>query len=223
MCMKRMICTAAILALLAAGGIVSAQNDKATTPAGQTAAQPKCPVMADEPVNFAMSAESPEGPVFFCCKDCIPKYLKDPNKFTAKVAAQRKILADRPKIQVSCPACNDPVDGKVFLENGGQKIYFSSPECMAKYKSEPGKYASGLANSYTYQTKCPVMDEEIDPKSFATLAGGGRVYFCCKGCDKKLFAEPAKYVPKLAAQGFLFEPKDLAKAASKEELPKDHK
>jgi YHS domain-containing protein len=94
---------------------------------------------------------------------------------------------------------------------------------MAKYEGDPIKYASALANSYTYQTKCPVMGEDIDPKSFATLANGTKIYFCCKGCDKKLFADPAKYAPKLAAQGITFDPKGLTATPTKAEPAHDHK
>ena len=184
---------------------------------------PNCPVKGDAPVNLAVSAATPEGPVFFCCKDCIPKYQTDPVKFAAQVATQRKALADRPKLQVMCPTCNEPADTKITLESGGQKVLFSSAECIAKYKSDPSKYASALANSYTYQTKCPVMGEEINPKSFATLANGAKVYFCCKGCDKKLFAEPAKYAPKLAIQGIALDPKELTAAPAKAEPAPEHK
>ena len=184
---------------------------------------PSCPVMSDEPVNLAVSIPTPEGPVFFCCKDCIPKYQADPAKYAAKVTAQRKALADRPKTQVACPACNEPADAKVFMESGGQKILFSSTECMAKYKSDPSKYASALVNGYTYQTKCPVMGEDIDPKAFTTLANGAKVYFCCKGCDKKLVAEPTKYAPKLAAQGINLDPKELTAPSPKSEPAHEHK
>jgi YHS domain-containing protein len=190
-------------------------NHEGTQPK-PAAALPHCPVMDDEPIDFASSAPSDEGPVYFCCRDCIPKYQSDPAKYAAKVAAQRKALAARPKVQVSCPVSKDPVDREVFAENGGQKVFFCSKACADKYKAEPGKYAAGLANSYTYQTTCPVMGKEIDPKAFTTTAGGARIYYCCKGCDKKLLAEPAKYLPKMVAQGFHFEAKDLPPAAPKE-------
>ena len=216
----------AVLGLVLGGKVVLAQHhpsgDKNQAPK-DTAALPNCPVMTDEPANLSISLATPEGPVFFCCKDCIPKYQADPNKYAAKVAAQRKVLADRPKAQVVCPACNEPADSKIVLEEGGKKILFSSSGCMAKYKADPAKHASALANSYTYQTKCPVMNENIDPKSFATLANGAKVYFCCKGCDKKLFADPAKYAPKLAAQGIVLDAKELTAAPAKGEPAHDHK
>lgn len=184
---------------------------------------PSCPVMGDEPVNLSVGLATPEGPVFFCCKDCIPRYQADPDKYAAKVTAQREALITRPKAQVKCPTCQQPANAEILLESGGQKILFSTVECMAKYKSEPSEYASALANSYTYQTKCPVMGEDIDPQAFATLANGTKVYFCCKGCDKKLVAEPAKYLPKLAAQGIVLDPKDLTAAPAKAEPAHDHK
>ncbi|MHC4611860.1 MAG: hypothetical protein ACYS7M_16105, partial [Planctomycetota bacterium] len=66
---------------------------------------------------------------------------------------------------------------------------------------DPAAYQEKLVSSYWYQTKCPVMGEEINPKVFITLAEGRKIFFCCKGCDKKLRQDPAKYLPKLQAQG----------------------
>lgn len=172
------------------------------------ASLPKCPVM-DEPINLAVSVATDEGPVFFCCKDCVPKYQANPAKYAAKVAAQRRALAERPKIQVTCPVSKEPVDTDVFIESNGKKVYFCCKGCINKYQADPGKYASALANSYTYQTKCPVMGEEIDPKAFTTSASGKNVYFCCKGCDKKFFKDPHKYAPNLVAQGFTLDAKDM--------------
>ena len=47
--------------------------------------------------------------------------------------------------------------------------------------------------------KCPVMGEDINfATSFAT--DDGPIYVCCKGCFKKLKANPEKYATKVAAQ-----------------------
>lgn len=212
---------------LAMGPVVAlAQHDHSGHQHGQSkepAALPNCPVTGDEPINLGVSVATPEGPVFFCCKDCIPKYQADPGKYASKVEAQRKALADRPKVQINCPACAEPVDPKIGVEAGGRKVFFSSTECMNKYKGDPGKYASALANSHTFQTQCPVMGESIDPKSFTTLANGAKVYFCCPKCEKKLFAEPGTYAPKLAAQGYTFAPKELTAGPVKDEPGHQHK
>lgn len=180
------------------------------------ASLPNCPVMG-EPINLAVSVASDDGPVFFCCKGCISKYKANPAKYATKVAAQRRALADRPKIQVRCPVSKEPVDQDVSIESNAKKVYFCCKGCVSKYQSDSQKYASALANSYSHQTKCPVMDEEIDPKVFKTAANGMNVYFCCKGCDRKFFKNPAKYASKLAAQGFTVDPKEMMDDKSKDE------
>lgn len=193
------------------------RNQEATSPTPL----PKCPVM-DEPINLAVSVATDNGPVFFCCKDCVSKFQADPAKYGTKVAAQRKALADRAKAQVICPVSKEPVDSEVFVESGGQKIFFCCKGCVNKYQREPAKYASALANSYTYQTKCPVMNEDIDPKTFTTTGNGTNVYFCCKGCDKKFFADPAKYAPNLVAQGFTINPKEMTHGPAGAEKHQEH-
>ncbi len=170
---------------------------------------PKCPVTG-EPINLAVSEATDDGPVFFCCKNCISRYRADPAKYATKIAAQRKALAHRPRIQVTCPVSKEPVDTNVFVESAGEKIFFCCKDCVTKYQSDPAKYASALANSYTYQTKCPVMNEDIDPKSFATAGNGMKLYFCCKGCDKKFFKDPQKYTANLEAQGFTVNAREMA-------------
>ncbi len=170
---------------------------------------PDCPVMG-EPINLAVSTPTDDGPVFFCCKGCISKYNAKPGKFTKQVAEQRKAMEKLAKVQVTCPVTGEPVDPDVSIEADGNKVSFCCKGCVKKYQADPKKYAAKLVNSYTYQTTCPVMGEEIDPKSFTTLASGERVYLCCKGCDKKLKANPEKYLSKLTAQGYSYKAKDFA-------------
>ncbi len=185
-----------------------------------TYAMPDCPVMG-EPIDFAVSTATDDGPAFFCCNGCVKKYIANPSKYAAKVAAQRKALAGRPKVQVSCPVTGEPVDQKVVVEHNGGKVNFCCKGCAKKFQAEPGKFKASLANSYTYQTKCPVMDEEIDPKSSTTLASGLKIYYCCKGCDKKFLTDPAKYVSKLVAQGFQLSTADI-KPEEEGEHDKEH-
>ena len=166
---------------------------------------PKCPV-TDEPANLAISISTERGPLFFCCKNCIAKYRSKPGAYAAKAALQRKMLAARPKVQVTCPVTGQPVNSKIHAEHDGAKIHFCSEGCAGKFNSDPGKYKTALANSYTYQTKCPVMNAEIDPTVFTTLASGMKVYFCCPGCDKKFVDNPDKYAQSLASQGFILTP-----------------
>ncbi len=175
---------------------------------------PNCPVM-DEPIDFTVSTATDDGPVFFCCEGCIKKYNKNPEKYAEKTAAQRAALKDRPKIQVACPITKKAIDPKVSIEHEGQKIAFCCKGCVGKFQSDPSKYQAGLANSYTYQTKCPVMNEEIDPTSFSVLPTGQKIYYCCDGCGDKLVKNPAKYAAKLASQGVNIDVKRILAAGKK--------
>jgi Cu(I)/Ag(I) efflux system membrane fusion protein len=48
----------------------------------------------------------------------------------------------------------------------------------------------------TQQITCPVMGGPIDPTIFIEYKGK-KVYFCCRGCDKKFQEAPEKYLSKL--------------------------
>lgn len=218
------------LVLLAAGAFglglnsANAQHDHADHDHGahgQAAAQPMCPVM-DEPVNLALSVSTDDGPVYFCCKGCVSKYQQNPGKYAAKVTMQRKALADRAKVQVTCPVSKEPVDQKVFSETNGKKVYFCCKGCLGKYQGDPAKYAAALANSYTYQTKCPVMGGDINPKASTTLSTGETIYYCCPGCDKPLRENPAKYNKNLASQGILVNWAEVKKADDGAHQGHDH-
>lgn len=180
---------------------------------GGASVLPDCPVM-DEPIDLGISVAADDGPVFFCCKGCIPKYEANPAKYAARIAKQRKALADRAKVQVTCPITGESVDPKVYVEHDGQKVSFCCKGCVKKFQKDPNKYKVALANSYTHQTKCPVMGEDVDPKVFVTGANGQKIYFCCKGCDKKFAKDPAKYAPSMVAQGFTVNPAALKLGAS---------
>lgn len=163
-----------------------------------------CPVK-DEPVNLAVSTATDDGPVYFCCAGCIGRYEKDAKKYADEVSEQRKVLKTLDKVQVACPVTGEAISEKSFIKEGGKKVYFCCNECVKKYTKAPEKYATKLANSYTYQTQCPVMGEDIDPNVSVTLTNGMSVYLCCKGCIKKLSKDLAKYAPKLADQGYSFD------------------
>ncbi len=196
--------------MLLAGGVLAAENEL-----------PKCPVTG-EPVDFSVSTSTDHGPVYFCCKGCIKKFKADPASFSKEVAEQRAALAKLDKVQVKCPISGEPIDPKVSIEHHGKKVFFCCPKCIGKFQKDPAKYAKALAASYTYQTKCPITGEEIDPAVFTTLADGRKIYYCCKGCEKKLFGNPVKFLPKLAEQGYPYTPKDLKKKSASDHDDHDH-
>jgi YHS domain-containing protein len=47
--------------------------------------------------------------------------------------------------QTTCPVMDgNPIDKNVFTEYKGKKVYFCCPDCVAKFKAEPEKYAAKL-------------------------------------------------------------------------------
>ncbi len=188
---------------------------------GEKPSPPKCPVMG-ESIDFSVKTDTKDGPVYFCCKDCIKKFKANPEKYAKKVAEQRKAVAAMPKAQVTCPVTGKPIDKKVFIEHNGEKVYFCCPDCAPKFKKDPKKYAAKLADSYTYQTKCPVMGGDIDPTTFTTLPDGRKVFYCCAGCDKPFLKDPAKYAAKLEAQGMKIDPEKIKAGGKKKDEHAGH-
>ncbi|MEE9295030.1 MAG: hypothetical protein V3W34_08755 [Phycisphaerae bacterium] len=178
---------------------------RAEPPVGEKESAPqellKCPV-SGKAVDFSVSAETDDGPVFFCCKRCSRRFQKDPGSLADAVAEQRKALDRLPKVQVTCLISGKPVDKEAFTEIGGQKYYACCEKCIPELESNFDKYKAKLAGSYTYQAKCPVSGKEINPSAFTALEGGDKVYFCCKRCLKAFDDNPAKFAPKLQEQGF---------------------
>lgn len=201
--------------LLIAGAAVLLAQDKPGQPAPQpkkeaqageakrgaeAAKLPNCAVM-DEPIDVTVKIMTSDGPVYFCCKDCISKYQKDAAKYKDNVAAQRTAMAKMQRVQVTCPVSGKAVDGKATSTVGGQTVAFCCQNCPAKYEKDPASYKYKLEDCYTYQTRCPVSGEKIDPAAYTDLSTGQRVYLCCAECGGKLLKDPAKYAPKLVEQG----------------------
>ncbi len=188
---------------------VAAAGDKPAS--GKPTPLPHCPVM-DEPVDFSISTMTADGPVYFCCKKCVRMFDKKPTKYAKKVTRQRTQLAKMNKVQVSCPVSGEPIDPEVTADHAGGKVAFCCGKCRSTFTAAPAKFSAKLAGSYTYQTICPVMGEEIDPESWIDLPTGQRIYLCCPPCGKKLMKNPDKYADKLAAQGM---PINVAKIKAK--------
>lgn len=110
-----------------------------------------------------------------------------------------KPSADAELKQKTCPVSGKPINKDIFIEHEGQKVYFCCKGCPPKFKETPNKYLPALYKQIypqTVQVKCPVMGGTVNPEVFVEHEGR-RVYFCCKGCDKKFEADPKKYMKKL--------------------------
>ncbi len=109
-----------------------------------------------------------------------------------------------------------PVSGKllgsmgepVAVDVNGQTVYACCAGCVPAIKSDPAKYASGRptvlvttstqadAARIAQQAVCPVMDEPLGSmgQPVKVMIGDKPIYLCCKGCVKKVEAQPAKYL-----------------------------
>jgi YHS domain-containing protein len=203
---------------MATGAKEKAQDAQAPT---TRPALPLCPVMGG-PVDFSVRTMTDDGPVYFCCPDCIPDFEKTPAKYADMVAAQRQVLKKMERVQVACPVTGNPIDGKTFIMSEGQGVNFCCKNCPAKYEQDPAKYKAKLEASYTYQTRCPVSGEKIDPAAYVDLTTGQRIYLCCKGCGEQLTKDPAKYTASLAEQGIKLDLKKLKAQPDKKDEPGGH-
>ena len=113
-----------------------------------------------------------------------------------------------------------PVSGRLLGSMGqsvhvdlqGQKVFVCCAGCVDEVKANPLKYSSGrpqiTVTSATdadkarieQQAKCPVMDEPLGSmgQPIKVLVGKQPIFLCCKGCIKKVQAEPAKYLAMVA-------------------------
>jgi YHS domain-containing protein len=183
---------------------------------------PKCPV-SGQPVDFFVSTSTADGPVYFCCPDCIPKFKANPKEYAEKVAAQRAAIAKLPREQVVCPISGKPIDKKAFIEDQGHKVYFCCGNCKVQYEADPAAARKKLAAAYTYQTKCPIEGAAIDPAVFIELPHEERVYFCCQQCEEKFLEHPERYEANLAAQGYKVDTAAVKKVAAEQAAKKNDK
>lgn len=122
--------------------------------------------------------------------------------------------------QKTCPVSGKPLGSMgepVGVDVLGQTVYVCCAGCTNAVKANPAKYSprklsvevAKLSATDTplieKQAKCPVMDEPLgsmgDPVKL--MVGGKPLYLCCKGCVKKIEAEPAKYFANVYGQAAL--------------------
>lgn len=154
-------------------------------------AEVHCPVMAKDPIDLKVFTRYQGKRVYFCCKDCVGEFEKDPTKFADAVRAQWKAMPTM-RVQTKCPVTGGKIDMKVFHAAAVEDIYFADKDALAKYEKDPAAYAKALDDSFTYQTTCPVSGKDIKTDKFVE-DGGKKVYFCCDGCPAAFKKDSAKY------------------------------
>lgn len=157
---------------------------------------PPCPVTGEQ-IAFSIKALTNDGPVYFSSEEARDTFNAAPEKYARQTAAQREALKKLPRVQVTCPVTGNPIDGKTQIFTDGKVVDFCCTNCVSKFDSaelterERRAYDAKLEASYTYQTRCPLSGDPIDPTVYAEIAEDLRVYFCCAG-DRDAFVKGLK-------------------------------
>jgi len=133
------------------------------------------------------------------------------NEVATVPASEQQLAAAAIARQKICPVSGKPLGSMgdpVAVDVNGQKLYVCCAGCVDAVNSNPTKYAAGRpqitvttatqadAAGIAAQKICPVMDEPLGGMGtpIKVMVGDKPIYLCCKGCIKKIQAEPAKYL-----------------------------
>lgn len=169
----------------------------------------KCPLSGK-----ALSADSPsavkDGREFkFCCNDCKGKLETDAASVISKADTA---IIEKEKAAYPLDTCimsgEKLGDKSVDAVINNRYVKFCCADCVDSFKKDVAANMKKLdaaviekqKAAYTAK-KCPVSGEELgsmgDPLN--VVIANQMVSLCCKGCEKKLRAEPAKYVAMVSA------------------------
>ena len=140
------------------------------------------------------------------------------NEVATVPASEQQLAAAAIARQKICPVSGKPLGSMgdpVAVDVNGQKLYVCCAGCVNAVKSNPTKYAAGRpqitittatqadAAAIAAQKVCPVMDEPLGGMGtpIKVMVGDKPIYLCCKGCIKKIQAEPAKYLAMVYGDG----------------------
>ncbi len=141
----------------------------------------------------------------FCCNNCKGKFETDPaavlSKLDAEITAQQKDKYPLKTCVVSGKEIKDG-EGIDFVYNN-RYFHLCCAGCKSKITADPAKYIGEVdaavikAQEGSYKIKtCPVSGEALgsmgDPVKM--VVGNQLIELCCKGCTKKVKADPAKYI-----------------------------
>ena len=169
----------------------------------------KCPL-----TGKALTADSPsavkDGREFkFCCGGCKGKLESDTASVISKADAA---ITEKEKPAYPLDTCimsgEKLGDKAVDAVINNRYVKFCCADCIDSFKKDVAGNMKKLdaaviekqKASYVAK-KCPVSGEELgsmgDPLN--VVIANQMVSLCCKGCEKKLRAEPAKYIAMVAA------------------------
>ncbi len=88
-----------------------------------------CPMMGEE-VSADYAAEYMGGKVFFCCKNCVTAFQKEPAKY--EVVANAQLVATGQYRQTACPFSGGAIAEGTGVKVGDQEVGFCCGNCKAK-------------------------------------------------------------------------------------------
>ncbi|WP_390621597.1 hypothetical protein [Roseimaritima sediminicola] len=129
-------------------------------------------------------------------------------------ASEAQLAAAAIARQKICPVSSKPLGSMgdpVAVALGGDRVFVCCASCVGAVESNPAKYVSGRpevtvasatkadADTIARQKVCPVMDEPLGSMGtpVKVSVGDKPIFLCCKGCVKKIQAEPAKYLARV--------------------------
>lgn len=147
----------------------------------------------------------------FCCNGCKGKFEADPAAVFSKVD---KEIVEQQKAKYPLNTC--VVSGKEIAEGEGVDYVYNNryvklccAGCEKKVAADPAKYIGEVdkavieAQEGSYKAKtCPVSGEELGSmgEPVKMVVANQLVELCCKGCAKKVNADPAKYLAKVESE-----------------------
>lgn len=109
-------------------------------------AQRTCPVMGGD-INKDIYADHDGKRVYFCCKECIAEFKKNPQAYLdtlEKRGEMPHILSGRTP-QKTCPVMGGAIDTSVYVDHEGERVYFCCPQCKKTFRNDPQTYLDKLS------------------------------------------------------------------------------
>jgi len=117
-------------------------------------AQSKCPVTGEE-INKQVFVVHQGQRVYFCCPGCIDKFKTAPASYLAKLEKDSVELEKTPVPQTLCPVLGGEIDRQLFVDYGGQRVYFCCQNCLDKFKTDPKGYIKKMKDEGIQLEKTP--------------------------------------------------------------------
>ena len=131
-----------VLGLLMAGAVfaVALFFTEGNAQEAQKSPQTKCPITGMT-INKDFHLDYQGQRIYFCSPDCSKDFMKDPEKYFAKMAEEKVLLES---VQKNCPVLGEPINKNVFLDYKGRRVYFCCAGCIGEFKKAPETFLNKL-------------------------------------------------------------------------------